>query len=195
MRARGIDPGTGVTAWCDIDREAPGVYRYVDSGTLDAAELTRDGPARFFDPLVAVYVIETPAELHHSDIMAQLTAVSSRSLAPGVAGANISATVRHLLETRALAERIACSLVGAGARVVEPTAAQCRAALGVKLGAQRGRGPKLTVDQQIGQFVPLYVRGWPLRSNVHVRDAAAAALWALGGAEVEAAVALAMRRG
>ena len=177
MRARGIDPGQTI-GWCDIELEAPGVFRFIACGTWDAAGLERSSltaAARYgaFD----VFAIETPEELHHSDIMAQLAAVASRALAPGVAAANISATVRHLLATRALAERIACSLVGAGARVVEPTAAQCRAALGVKLGAQRGRGPRLTVDQQIAHIVPLAVRGWPARSNVHVRDAAVAAIW------------------
>jgi hypothetical protein len=54
----------------------------------------------------------------------------------------------------------------------------------VKFGAQRGRGEKLTADQQLARIIPLVVRGWPKRSNPHVRDAAAAAMWALGSASL-----------
>ena len=186
MRARGIDPGRTI-GWCDIERESAGVFRYIASGTWDAADAKRGcwSPA---DPDVSVYAIETPEEMHPTEIVGQINAAAAGELTAGAAASRIIQTVRNLLETRALAERIACSLAGAGARVVEPTAAECRRALRVKLGAQRGRGPKLTVDQQIAQIIPLAVRGWPARSNPHVRDAAAAALWALGGAEVEAAV-------
>lgn len=189
MRARGIDPGQTI-GWCDLELEAPGVYRFIACGTWEASQITRGSALPTDD--IDVFSIETPEEIHHSDIMGQLTAVATGSLKPGVVAANISATVRHLLATRALAERIACSLVGAGARVVEPTAAKVRAALGVKLGAQRGRGPRLTVDQQIAKIVPLYVRGWPARSNVHIRDAAMAAMCVLGGGDVEAGVAAAL---
>jgi predicted RNase H-like nuclease (RuvC/YqgF family) len=83
-------------------------------------------------------------------------------------------------------------LVQCGKPIVEPTAADCRRALGVKFGAQRGNGVRLTPDQQLAHIIPLAVRGWPKRSNPHERDAAAAALWALGGAEVETAVRLAL---
>jgi hypothetical protein len=183
MRARGIDPGETI-GWCDLERESAGVFRYVDAGTLPAAEVTRTTGARFLDPLVGAYAIETPEELHLND-----------ARAAAAYPATLVQTVRNLLETRALAERIVCSLAGAGARVVEPTAAEVRRALGVKLGAQRGKGPKLTADQQIAHIIPLAIRGWPKRSNPHVRDAAAAALWALGGAEIESAVALALRGG
>lgn len=179
MRARGIDPGETI-GWCDIERESAGVFRFIASGTWEASQITRGSALPMDD--IDVFSIETPEELHLND-----------ARAAAAYPATLVQTVRNLLATRALAERIACSLVGAGARVVEPTAAQVRHALGVKLGAQRGRGPKLTVDQQIAHLIPLAVRGWPARSNVHVRDAAAAALWALGGAEVEAAVAAAMR--
>jgi hypothetical protein len=171
MRARGIDPGDTI-GWCDIEREAPGVFRYVASGTWEASDAKR-GCWSAADPDVEVYAIETPEEMHANDIRA--------GVAHGFG--TVVSTIRNLLTTRALAERIACSLVGAGSRVVEPTAAECRRALGVKFGAQRGKGPRLTVDQQIAKIIPLAVRGWPARSNPHVRDAAAAALWALGAAE------------
>lgn len=181
MRARGIDPGATI-GWCDIERESAGVFRYIASGTWEAADVGRGLRLPLDD--IDVFSIETPEEMHANDIRA--------GVAHGFG--TVVQTIRNLLETRALAERIACSLVGAGVRIVEPTAAECRRALGVKLGAQRGRGPKLTVDQQIAQIIPLAVRGWPARSNPHVRDAAAAAIWALGAAEVESAIALALRR-
>lgn len=183
MRARGIDPGATI-GWCDIERESAGVFRYIASGTWEAADCHRGEPM-LFTPDANLYAIETPEEMHANDIRA--------GVAHGFG--TVVQTIRNLLETRALAERIACSLAGAGARIVEPTAAEVRRALGVKLGAQRGKGPKLTADQQIAHIIPLAVRGWPRRSNPHVRDAAAAALWALGGADVEAAVALALRGG
>jgi hypothetical protein len=172
MRARGIDPGDTI-GWCDIEREAPGVFRYVDSGTWEASTIQRGGGIPGLVEAIRVVAIETPEEMHANDIRA--------GVAHGFG--TVVSTIRNLLTTRALAERIACSLVGAGSRVVEPTAAECRRALGVKFGAQRGKGPRLTVDQQIAKIIPLAVRGWPARSNPHVRDAAAAALWALGAAE------------
>jgi hypothetical protein len=63
--------------------------------------------------------------------------------------------------------------------VIEPTAAQCRKVIGVKFGAQQGKGEKMTVDQQVKAKLQLYVRGWPVRSNVHVRDGGVAAFFAL----------------
>jgi hypothetical protein len=176
MRARGIDPGRTI-GWCDIDRESPGVFRYVASGSC-AAEAQERGLVLLLDPKADVHAVETPEEMHANDIRA--------GVAHGFG--TVVQTIRNLLETRALSERIACSLVGAGARVIEPTAAQCRQALGIKIGAQRGRGEKLTPDQQIAALLPRAVRGWPLRSNVHVRDAAVAAIYALDGAQVAEAI-------
>ncbi len=197
MRARGIDPGETI-GWADIERESPGVFRYIDCGTVESAKQER-GLALLFDPLAHLHAIETPEEMHHNDVVGVFRAaeaalnigmsrkgVASAAFDPGCA--RIMQKVRNLLETRALAERIACSLVGVGARVVEPTAAECRRALKVKFGAQRGKGQKLTVDQQIAKLIPLYVRDWPKRSNPHVRDAAAAAMWALGAAETAEAI-------
>jgi hypothetical protein len=175
VRARGIDSGDAVD-WCDIERESPGVFRYVGHGTIEAAKQER-GLVLLLHHAVDVYAIETPHEMHLND-----------ARAAAAHPATLVQTVRNLLVTRALAERIACSLVGAGARVVEPTAAECRRALGVKFGAQRGKGVKLTVDQQLAHIIPLAVRGWPKRSNPHVRDAAAAAIWALQQAELGAAI-------
>lgn len=172
MRARGIDPGNTI-GWCDIEREAPGVFRYVAHGTIEPREIVRAQSLPIDGYGVDVYAIETPEDMHANDIRA--------GVAHGFG--TVVQTIRNLLETRALAERIACSLAGAGARIVEPTAAEVRRALGVKFGAQRGKGPRLTVDQQIAHIIPLAVRGWPKRSNPHVRDAAAAALYALGTAE------------
>ncbi len=171
MRARGIDSGEAID-WCDIERESPGVFRYVGHGTIESAKQQR-GLVLLLDHAVDVYAIETPREMHLND-----------ARAAAAHPATLVQTVRNLLVTRALAERIACSLVGAGARVVEPTAAEVRRALGVKFGAQRGKGPRLTVDQQIAHIIPLAVRDWPKRSNPHVRDAAAAAMWALGSASL-----------
>jgi hypothetical protein len=186
VRARGIDLGADID-WCDIERESAGVYRFVGCGSVEATKQER-GLVLLLQPGVDLYAIETPEEMHPSDIAGQITAVMSGKLKPGAAAARMVQTVRNLLETRALAERIACSLVGAGARVVEPTAAKVRHEIGVRLGAQRGRGPKLTVDQQIAHIIPLAIRGWPKRSNPHLRDAGAAALWALQQAELGEAI-------
>lgn len=182
MRARGIDPGDTI-GWCDIERESAGVFRYVASGTWEAerfAPCTRGGGIPDLDGVQAVCV-ETPGEMHPNEVRAQLAHP-----------ATLVQTIRNLLETAALAERLAAEADGMCRRVLQPTAAEVRRALGVKLGAQRGRGPKLTADQQIAHIIPLAIRGWPKRSNPHVRDAAAAALWALEGAEVESAVKLAI---
>ncbi len=183
MRARGIDPGDTI-GWCDLEREAPGVFRYVASGTWEATEIVRGNsqiPRLLSEESergkIGVVSIETPEEMHLND--ARTAAAYPATLVQ---------TVRNLLTTRALAERIACIVTLAGVSVREPTAAECRRALGVKFGAQRGKGPRLTVDQQIAKIVPLAVRDWPARSNPHVRDAAAAALWALGAAETAQAI-------
>ena len=177
MRARGYDPGRTV-GWCDVERESAGVFRYVASGTWKASEVKR-GVGLPIDAVgVALHAIETPEEMHANDIRA--------GVAHGFG--TVVQTIRNLLETRALAERIASVLAMDGARIVEPTAAEVRHTLGVKLGAQRGRGPKLTVDQQIAHIIPLAIRGWPARSNPHVRDAGAAALWALQQAELGEAI-------
>lgn len=175
MRARGIDPGATI-GWCDIERESAGVFRYVDGGTWDASTIQRACglPCDFSG--ISVMAIETPEELHMND-----------ARAAAAYPATLVQTVRNLLMTRALAERIACA-AAPFVRIVEPTAAEVRHAIGVKLGAQRGRGPKLTADQQIAKIVPLAARGWPKRSNPHVRDAAAAAIWALQQAELGAAI-------
>ncbi len=182
MRARGYDPG-GTVGWCDIERESAGMFRYVASGTWEADEVKR-GLGLPIDAVgVHLHAIETPEEMHANDIRA--------GVAHGFG--TVVQTIRNLLETRALAERIASVLAMDGARIVEPTAAEVRHALGVKIGAQRGRGPKLTVDQQIAHIIPLAIRGWPARSNPHVRDAGAAALWALQQAELGEAIAIAKR--
>lgn len=181
MRARGIDPGATI-GWCDIERESAGVFRYVASGTWDAAQIQRGGGIPGLDRAVQVVCVETPEEMHPNQVRAGLAH-------PGT----LVSTIRELISTAKLAERISAEADGMCYRVLEPTAAQCRTALGVKLGAQRGKGDKSTVDQQIGRIIPMIVRDWPKKSNRHVRDAAAAALLAFGPAEVEAAVALALR--
>lgn len=182
MRARGIDPGETI-GWCDIEREAPGVFRYVDSGTWYADKIVR-GDWMPKDPIgwdgLFAVAIETPEEMHPNDIAGHIAAAMSRKITAGAAASRIVQTVRNLLDTRALAERIACLLADGCVHIVEPTAAECRRALGVKFGAQRGNGEKLKPDQQLAHIIPLAVRGWPKRSNPHERDAAAAALWALG---------------
>jgi hypothetical protein len=203
MRARGIDPGTGEVGWCDIDRASAGVFHFVSCGTWDPAEIVRGWSA--VESSVDVYSVETPEEMHANEVIAAIrssyeekTVRGTRRGSPITTGFHVGAarivkTVKGLIETRAQAERIACGIASAGGRIVEPTAAECRRALGVKFGAQRGTGPKLTPDQQIAHIIPLAVRGWPKRSNPHERDAGAAALWALAGAEVETAVRLALR--
>lgn len=202
MRARGIDPGTAAVGWCDIDRSSAGVFHFVSCGTWEPSEVVRGWSA--VDSAVDVYAVETPEEMHANDVIAAIrssyeekTVRSGRRGSPNTTGFSVGAarivkTVKGLIETRALAERIACGIAAGGRRIVEPTAAECRRALGVKFGAQRGNGEKLKPDQQIGHIIPLAVRGWPKRSNPHERDAAAAALWALGGAEVETTVRLAL---
>jgi hypothetical protein len=199
VKARGYDPG-GTVGWCDVERESAGVFRYVASGTWEASEVKR-GLGLPIDAVgIHLHAIETPEEMHPNDVTVAFRSAEAGVKASGVhsaaaqariiaaAGARIVQTVRNLLETRALAERIASILAMDGARIVEPTATEVRHALGVKLGAQRGRGPKLTVDQQIAHIIPLAIRGWPKRSNPHVRDAAAAALCALQQAELGEAI-------
>lgn len=184
MKARGIDPGEKI-GWCDIERESAGVFRFVACGECSASDIPRGGlalPGGRLDG-VEVVSIETPEEMHANDIRA--------GVAHGFG--TVVQTIRNLLATRAMAERVACLVADECVRVVEPTAAEVRRVLGVKFGAQRGRGPKLTVDQQIAHIIPLAVRGWPKRSNPHVRDAAAAAIWALHQAELGAAIEQAKR--
>jgi hypothetical protein len=167
VRARGIDPGDTI-GWCDLEREAPGVFRYVAHGTIEPREIVRVQRMPIDDYGIDVHAIETPEEMHPNQVREQ-----------AAYPATMVQTVRNLISTAVIAERIACSLVLAGARIVQPTAAECRRALGVKFGAQRGKGPKLTVDQQVKAKLQLYVRGWPARSNVHVRDGGVAAFFAL----------------
>lgn len=191
MRARGIDPGDTI-GWCDIEREAPGVFRYVDSGTWEASTIQRACGLPCELCGIEVLAIETPAEMHPNDVAASVSAARGRhgspfAASPAAGAGRIVQTVRCLLTTARIAERIACA-AAPYVRIVEPTAAECRRALGVKFGAQRGKGPRLTVDQQIAHIIPLAVRGWPKKSNRHVRDAAAAALWALGAADAQAAI-------
>jgi hypothetical protein len=205
VRARGIDPGTAAIGWCDIERESAGVYRWIAHGVIEPKEIVRGGKMPIDDYGIDVFAVETPEEMHANDVIAAIrssyeekTVRGGRHGSPFTTGFHVGAarivkTVKGLIETRALAERIACGIASGGGRIVEPTAAECRRALGVKFGAQRGTGPRLTPDQQIGHIIPLAVRGWPKRSNPHHRDAAAAALWALGGAAVEAAVKTALR--
>jgi hypothetical protein len=190
MRARGIDPGTGAVGWCDIDRTSAGVFHFVSCGTWEPAEIVRGWSA--VESSVDVYSVETPEEMHANDVIAAIrSSYEEKTMRGGRRGSSITTgfhvgaarivkTVKGLIETRGQAERIACGIVAGGGRVIEPTAAECRRALGVKFGAQRGTGPKLTPDQQLGRIIPLAVRGWPKRSNEHERDAAAAALLALG---------------
>ena len=193
MRARGIDPGDTI-GWCDIERESAGVYRWIAHGVIEPKEIARGGKMPIDDYGIDVFAVETPEEMHVNDIAASINAArgsahgSPFTTSPATGAGRIVQTVRCLIETAKLAERISGLLVQHGKPIVEPTAAECRRALGVKFGAQRGKGPKLTVDQQIGRSIPLAVRGWPKRSNPHERDAAAAALWALQQAELGAAI-------
>lgn len=200
MRARGIDPGTAAIGWCDIERESAGVYRWIAHGVIDPKEIVRGGKMPIDDYGIDVFGVETPVEMHANDIAATIQAAireqsghgSSITTAIRIAAGRIAMKMKSLQDTREMAERICGLLVCLGKPIVEPTAAECRRALGVKFGAQRGRGEKLTPDQQLAQIIPLAVRGWPKRSNPHHRDAGAAALWALGAAEVETAVRLAL---
>lgn len=189
MRARGIDPGDTI-GWCDIERESAGVFRYVDGGTWEASTIQRAYGLPCSLSGLSVLCVETPAEMHPNEIAAQFQVAIRDRRSMHSAAACVVQTVRNLLDTRAMAERIA----GAAApyvRVMEPTAAACRSVLGVKFGAQQGRGEKMTVDQQVKAKLQLYVRGWPARSNVHVRDAGAAAFYALACPEDLAALGIA----
>lgn len=167
MRARGIDPGDTI-GWCDLEREAPGVFRYVDGGTWEAKQIQRGGGIPGGVEGISVVCVETPEEMYTNQVRAGLAH-------PGT----IVQTIRELISTAKLAERISAEADGMCCRVLEPTAAEIRSTIGVRFGAQRGRGMKLTVDQQVKAKIHLYVRGWPARSNVHVRDAGAAAFFAL----------------
>lgn len=185
MRARGIDPGETI-GWCDLERETPGVFRYIAGGDCPSSDIKRGGlalPGGRLERIDAVS-IETPAEMHPNDVAAAVSAARGKggspfAASPAAGAGRIVQTVRCLLTTARIAERVACLVADEGVRIVEPTAAQCRKAIGVKFGAQRGKGEKLSPDQQIAKLVPLYIRGWPARSNVHVRDAGVAAFFAL----------------
>jgi len=178
VRARGIDPGATI-GWCDVECVSAGVFRYVASGTWEASRFepcTRGGGIPELGA-IEIVCVETPKEMHPNEVRAQLAHP-----------ATLVQTIRSLITTAALAERLAAEADGMCRRVMQPTAAEVRHELGVRLGGQRGRGPKLTVDQQIAKIIPLAIRGWPTRSNTHVRDAAAAALWALQQAELGEAI-------
>lgn len=182
MRARGIDPGQTI-GWCDLERESAGVFVFLAGGTCGADDVGRGGPIPGGDlSALDVLTVETAREMHPGGVH--------------VAGpAKIVQMARDLISTAKIAERIACNAVPSGVRIVETTAAEVRKAFGIRIGAQRRKGEEEDADQQIAAFVQLAIRGWPKRSNKHVRDAAMAALYGMGPAEVEAAVALAMRRG
>lgn len=167
MRARGIDPGDTI-GWCDIEREAPGVFRYVDSGTWEASAIQRGGGIPGLVEAIRVVCVETPEEMHPNQVRAGLAH-------PGT----LVQTIRELISTAKLAERISAEADGMCYRVLEPTAAACRKVIGVKFGAQQGKGEKMTVDQQVKAKLQMYVLDWPVRSNVHVRDGGVAAFFAL----------------
>jgi hypothetical protein len=194
VRARGIDPGTAAIGWCDIERESAGVYRWIAHGVIEPKEIVRGGKMPIDDYGIDVFAVETPEEMHVNDVAASVNAARGRAhgstftTSPATGAGRIVQTVRCLIETAKLAERICGLLVQHGKPIVEPTAADCRRALGVRFGAQRGKGVKLTPDQQVKEKLHLYVRGWPERSNVHVRDAGAAAFLALVMAENAAEV-------
>jgi hypothetical protein len=180
VKARGIDPGETI-GWCDIERESAGVFVFIGGGTCAASDVQRSGPTPGGSiGALDVLTIETPKELHPGSVR--------------VAGpAKIVQTARDLISTAKIAERIACGAAARGVRIVEPTAGEVRKAFGIRIGAQRRRGEEEDADQQIAALIPLAIRGWPKRSNRHVRDAGLSALYGLGPAEVQAAVALALR--
>lgn len=179
MRARGIDAGQSV-GWCDIERVSAGVFAFVAGGTVDAEDMRRGGPLPGGGTLnIDVLTIETAHEMHPG---------SARVAGP----AKIVQTVRDLILTAKIGERIACNAAAGGVRIVETTASEVRKAFGIRIGAQRRKGEEEDADQQIAALIPLAIRGWPKRSNKHVRDAALSAMFGLGPAEVEAAVRLAL---
>jgi hypothetical protein len=180
VRARGIDPGATV-GWCDVERESSGVFVFIGGGTCAAADVHRGGPLPGGSVAgIVVLTIETPHEMHPGSVR--------------VAGpAKIVQTARDLISTGKIAERIACAATTSGVRIVEPTAGEVRKAFGIRIGAQKRRGEEEDADQQIAALIPLAIRGWPARSNKHVRDAGLSALYGLGPADVQAAVALALR--
>lgn len=180
MRARGIDSGKAV-GWCDIERVSVGVFDYIASGTWDASEIRRGMSLPVDSVGIDVTVIETPREVHPHSL---------RASSP----AKLVQMVRDLLDARAVAERIACNLAGECPRVIEPTAGETRRALNIRIGGQKRRGEEETADQQIAAIIPLAVRGWPKRSNKHVRDAAVAALYGLEGGALADVVAAALRQ-
>jgi hypothetical protein len=203
VRARGIDPGTAAIGWCDIERESAGVYRWIAHGVIEPKEIVRGGKMPIDDYGIGVFAVETPEEMHANDIVGTMQSAireagggSAITTGLRMGAGRIVKKMTSLLETRAMAERISGLLVQLGKPIVEPTAAECRRALGVRFGAQRGKGVESTPDQQVKEKLHLYIRGWPARSNVHVRDAGAAAYMALvmakNAAEVETAVRLAL---
>lgn len=181
MRARGIDAGQSI-GWCDIERESAGVFAFLEGGTCDADDVARGGPVPGGSlGWTDVLTIETAREMHPGSV---------RMSGP----AKIVQTARDLISTAKIAERITCNAIPSGVRIVETTASEVRKAFGIRIGAQRRKGEEEDADQQIAALIQRAVRGWPKRSNKHVRDAALSALYGLGPAEVEAAVALALLR-
>jgi len=162
----GVDPG-GTIGWCVLDCSTTGAQpALVKAGsTRDPLEV----PWRSYG--VALVAVELPEGFYPS------------AARKGTGGAVLARTAEGLIEAARIGARILGRAEEAGLRVLEVAAPDWRRALGVRAGGRRAQD----VDQQVARAVPDHVRGWPPRSNAHVRDAAGVALFAARAARVRAA--------
>jgi Holliday junction resolvasome RuvABC endonuclease subunit len=155
MIVLGIDPGGSMCGWARIDARGgdgcPWSFSYVSAGHVASdvfavGELVGEGV-----DLVAVEAVEGYA----------FGGGASRGTRSG------AAVVSALLATSGVAKAIAWQCIARGIRCAEISARRARSLV--------LRAPSAT-DKQIAHVVPLLVRGWPTRSNPHMRDAAVVAI-------------------
>jgi Holliday junction resolvasome RuvABC endonuclease subunit len=151
-----IDPGSATSGWLLVSREGARV-RYLTSGTCAST------PRAF---LTVLDTVATLTKLPHRS--------AAGTIALEVAEGMVFAPYRApaLLKTAEMVGVITALAHDIGIPLVRFTAGQVRKALVGKASSPK----KGVMDKLVGDAVRANVVGWPVGSNVHVRDAAALAV-------------------
>lgn len=162
MKIRGIDPGPSWLAWCDLDYSS-GRPVFVAMGEIPAERATDvlDG--------TEYVAIEIAKGLRQSRI---------------VTIKQVKATVRDLLATNRVADRVVHEARRLGIRVFEIDQDEARRGVGVQphLG---GKGPsKMEVDNQVKACVLGLVAGFPAAQKDSNPDKRDAAVYSMHGAHL-----------
>lgn len=164
MLVTGIDPGETV-GWATLYIEPRVRPRLVDRGAWTQEEAFRAVESGIFrEHLVAVEkaVAVFPYKVEGGPAMA--TSIAAKLLDAAYLGGELRGLLR-----------------AAGGRAEYVRLTDAYRAMGVKVGAQRGRSgaaPCETVARQTARLLSMVVDGWPKVSNQHERDAAIDALYA-----------------